>query len=51
MRRQALVLAKNYSTPVSYWLALPLHDLKDWIDTNNVLIKEAAENRQNQSKR
>jgi hypothetical protein len=36
-------MAKNNSTPVPYWLALPLPSLCKWIKASNQLVKEARE--------
>lgn len=38
-------MARNNSTPVSYWLALPLSSLCKWIKVSNQLVKEAREKR------
>jgi len=43
LRRQSLILAKNYSTSVSYWLSVPLRDLREWIITSNDLVRDQKE--------
>jgi len=35
-----MILATNNSTPVSFWLDLPLSQLGGWIRDNNALVKE-----------
>jgi len=35
-----MILARNNSTPVSYWLELPLVDLRSWIKVNNIVEEE-----------
>ena len=41
IRKQALILAKNWSTPVPYWLSVSLPDLKKWIDASNEAVRES----------
>lgn len=40
MRKQALIMAENASTPVGYWLSLPLCSFAAWIRANNSLQEE-----------
>nr|DAI88897.1 MAG TPA: hypothetical protein [Caudoviricetes sp.] len=35
-----MILGKNCGTPVSYWLSLPLSQLKGWIAANNAIVEE-----------
>lgn len=34
------MLAKQYATPVTVWLAMPLYELREWILANNALVEE-----------
>lgn len=36
---QAMILSQNYNTPVFDWLAMPLRELREWIATNNELVR------------
>ena len=40
LRRQALLMAQGNNTPAPYWLAMPLYQLRQWIDTNNAIVAE-----------
>lgn len=42
MRRQCFVLAANSSTPLPYWLSIPLLQLPQWIETNNEIYDKTG---------
>ena len=44
-RKQCLILAKTNSTPVYYWLSLPLKDLRIWIEAHNAVLRDEQEAR------
>jgi len=35
------VLAKNWNTPVPYWLGIPLTELREWIRSSNDVVRES----------
>jgi hypothetical protein len=37
LRKQCLLMARNNSTPVPFWLSLPLQQLCLWIGANNAV--------------
>jgi len=45
LRTQALIMAKNWSTPVSFWLSITLRELRDWIDSSNETLANMKNNR------
>ena len=51
LRKQYLILAKNNSTPVPFWLDLPLWELRFWIRANNAVIIEEKESANGKQKR
>jgi len=40
LRKTAMVLAQNYSSPVSFWLNMTFAELAEWIKVNNELHKK-----------
>ena len=40
IRKQCLTLSKNWTTPVSFWLDLPLRELAHWIEASNEKVRE-----------
>ena len=43
--RLCLILSRETNTPISYWLDLPLRELRDWIDAYIDLINELKNRR------
>jgi len=35
-----MILARNWNSPIDFWLGLPLSELRGWIQTNNEIINE-----------
>ena len=50
IRRQCLIMAKNTHTGVDFWLQLPLVEFADWIEENNLIVREEIQARKNRSK-
>lgn len=42
LRKQFLTLAQNNHTSVSFWMEVPLRELKHWIRANNLVVEEQA---------
>ncbi len=36
-----MILARNNSTPIDFWLSRELRELGSWIETNNEIIRES----------
>jgi len=41
--KQCLKMSRNWGTPVSYWMSIPLRELRRWIDVSNEFIRETKE--------
>ena len=39
--RQCLTMSRNWYTPVTYWLNMPLLELRRWIEVSNKVIEES----------
>ncbi len=40
LRKQCMILSRNNSTSIDFWISLQLRELGPWISTNNEIIRE-----------
>lgn len=45
MRRQAIVMAQNTYTPISFWLSMPIREFTEWIKELNELVRQREKDR------
>ena len=43
LRKQCMILAKNYQGDISFWLSRPLMSLRHWIKANNAIVEDGKE--------
>ena len=43
LRKQCMILAKNYRNDISFRLSQPLMSLRHWIKANNAVIEDGKE--------
>lgn len=51
LRKQCMILAQNGNGDADSWLAMPICDLGDWIEANNIIIEERRQEVERRGKR